>query len=151
MAYALFYVIFVSVLVIAITPSSGVMIKASVVTVGLAYSLVAATLCYRVFAHARLTADPTGLTIANPFRGNQHLAWDDIATMQADRLLIIHATNGAKCIAWVVQKNGWSRYRHQRTDADDAIDELALLAGRALGTGPKNFGRVVVSAVETNT
>jgi xanthine/uracil permease len=150
-AYAMFYVIFVSVLLVDVTSNSSDVFEALIVIVGLLYTLIAAALCYRVFVHARLIADPSGLTIANPFRGNQHLAWSSIATMSPDRLLTIHDAAGKKYIAWVVQKNGWARWHHERTDADDTIDELAMLAGRALGTGPRSFVPVVVSPVAAAT
>lgn len=104
-----------------------------------AYLAIGLALCFRVFVHARVTARPSGLEIANPFRGNQFLTWAEIASMRADRLLIIHDTAGKKHIAWVIQKNGWHRAHGQRREADDAIDELGRLATQALGADARSF------------
>jgi hypothetical protein len=138
-AFVIFYAIFVGVTLNSETSTTSGGDQAVVIIVGLFYVLAAGGLAYRVFIHSHVTADATGLTIANPFRSDQHLTWDAIASMKADRLLWIFDTAGQRHIAWVIQKNGWSRMRHERTEADVAIDELGQLAGRALGTGPKSF------------
>lgn len=103
-----------------------------------AYLAIGLALCYRVFVHSRVTAGPTGIEIANPFRANQFLAWDQIASMRPDRLLIICDQAGRRHIAWVIQKNGWSRARGLRAPADEAVDELGRLATQALGA-PRSF------------
>jgi hypothetical protein len=138
-AFTMFYVIFVGLALSSLGTRSAWAPKAVVVVVGLAYVAISGALAYRVFVHARVVADPTGLTIANPFRGDQHLAWSQIASMRADRLLLIEGTDGRRRVAWVIQKNGWDRARRRRTDADEAIEEMGVLAGRALGTGPRAF------------
>lgn len=105
----------------------------------MAFLTLGAFLSYRVFVHARVTAGPDALEIANPFRSSYSLSWESIASMRADRLLIISDTAGRRHIAWVIQKNGWSRAKGLRSAADDAIDELGALAGRALGSAPRSF------------
>jgi hypothetical protein len=109
------------------------------VLVLVAYSAGGAVLAYRVFAHARVLATDQGLVISNPFRGDQFVAWGDISSIKADRLLIITVASGQRVIAWVIQKNGWSRARHERTAADEAIDEMAALASRILGGPARQF------------
>jgi hypothetical protein len=110
--------------------------------VSLVFIGLAGLLTFRVFVHARVTADARGVTIANPFRGDQHLEWAEIASMRADRLLIITDTRGERHIAWVIQKNGWTRATHRHDHADDAIDELGALGGRALNTTPRHYASV---------
>lgn len=110
-----------------------------VVLLGLAYSLIAGTLLFRVLAHAKVIAGPDGLRISNPFRGDQVVEWRDIAGLEADRLLIVRTTDGRRIIAWAIQKNGWARFRHVTTEADRAVADMGRLAGRALGTGPRDF------------
>jgi hypothetical protein len=105
----------------------------------MAFLVVGALLSYRVFVHARVSAGPDALEIANPFRSTYTLTWESIASMRADRLLIIRDTSGRRHIAWVIQKNGWSRSKGLRSEADDAIDELGALAGRALGGAPRSY------------
>lgn len=104
-----------------------------------AYLALGLALCFRVFVHARVTAGPTGLEVANPFRGLQFFPWDQIASMRADRLLIVGDIHGESHIAWVIQKNGWPRARNLRSDADDAIDELQRFAHQALGESARTF------------
>jgi hypothetical protein len=94
--------------------------------------LVAAVLAYRVFAHSRLAATEDGLVVSNPFRSDQRVGWGDISSMAAERLLIVRLTNGRRVVVWAVQKNGWSRARHQRSHADKVIAELSDLASSRL-------------------
>lgn len=113
--------------------------RVAILAIGLGYCAIAGLLGYRVLFHARVVADERGLLIANPFRGDQRLAWGEIASMRADRLLWITTNDGQRHIAWVIQKNGVDRLRGRRTAADEAIEELGRLAGRALNTAPKQF------------
>jgi hypothetical protein len=107
--------------------------------VEMTYLVLGALLSFRVFVHSRVTARSDGIEIANPFRPTYVMKWESIASMRADRLLIIRDITGRQHIAWVIQKNGWSRAKRLRSDADDAIDELSALAGRALGGAPRAF------------
>ncbi len=138
-AFSFFYVFFESLLVRSIDSSSSNFYRASPVIVGFFYVIIGGTLLYRVIGHARVEARPEGLFIANPFRGDQMIAWGDIASMKPDRLLIVTLTSGQRVIAWVIQKNGIDRAKHRRTESDKAIDELGVLAGRALGRDALTF------------
>jgi hypothetical protein len=136
-----FWLIFEYTATIGISSKSSVLERFVPVVVGLAYSMIAGGLLYRTLLHAKVIAHPNGLTIANPFRSDQQIGWDQIASMRADRLLQITTTDGRTVIAWVIQKNGVDRARHRATEADRAIEEMGRLAGRALGTAPKEFAR----------
>lgn len=144
-AFCTSYVLLVGLTLTTVDANSSWGPKALVVGVGLLYVLLGGLLAYRVFVHARVTADASGLRIANPFRRDQEVRWDEIVSMKADRLLLIQCVDGRDRVAWVIQKNGWSRLRHERTDADEAIDELGRLAGRALKTGPRDFAAIAAS------
>jgi len=133
LGFSIFFVI-VGLLVVHAMPAYPSTLEEFIpVGVLLTYCLIGAVLAYRVFAHARVIATPSGLLISNPFRSDQFVDWSDIDWMRADRLLTIGLTNGSRVIAWVIQKNGWNRARHDRTAADDAIDELSLLASEQTG------------------
>jgi xanthine/uracil permease len=140
LGFVIFYVLFEALLISRIDSNSSSFTKSLPIVVGLAYSLVGAALLYRVLVHARVVAHEGGLSISNPFRGDQNLAWNEIASMTPERLLIIRCHDGRRVIAWVIQKNGWSRMRQIRQESDEAIDELGALATRALGT-PTSFTR----------
>ena len=106
----------------------------------LAFSVISAILSYRVFAHAKVIATADGLIISNPFRGDQRIKWSEIVDIKPDRLLIITTTDDRKLIAWAIQKNGWNRWRHERTQADEAIDQMSRLATEQTGE-PREFVR----------
>ncbi len=138
--FSIFYVIFEVVLVARVHSDSSLLIKCAPVVVGLAYTLIGAALLYRVLAHAKVLALPDGLVISNPFRSDQKVAWGQIESMSPERLLIIHLHDGTTVVAWVIQKNGWSRWRQLRQAADQTIDDLGSHATRALGV-PTSFAR----------
>jgi len=103
------------------------------IAITLAYTIASALLAYRVFAYSRLLATPDGLIVDNPFRSEQRVDWGSIEWMRADRLLTIGLVGGGKVTVWVVQKNGWHRARHERSTADEVIDELSALATAETG------------------
>jgi hypothetical protein len=138
-AFVLCYVIIIGWALYALSPIQSWASRIAVIGVGVAYVVIGGGLAYRVLVHARVTADVNGLNIANPFRGDQRIPWDRIAWMQPDRLLLVYELDGTRRIAWAIQKNGWDRTHHRRTAADEAIAELGRLAGRALGTAPRDF------------
>ena len=139
LAFVIGYGLMLGITVNHVSPHSSFTSKVVWTLGSLVYVLVSAALAYRVFVHSALIATDEGLTIANPFRSNQHLWWGEISSMRADRLLRIQCQDGRVVIAWTVQKNGWSRMKGRRTDADEVIDEVGRLAGLALNTPPKNF------------
>ena len=138
-AFALFFVLFDTLLISNISADSSLLDKAVPVVVIFVYVMCGVTLLYRVLVHAKLVANEQGVRIANPFRDDQLLAWSEITSMRADRLLMIRCVDSRQTVAWVIQKNGWARYRQIRTDADEVIDELSALANRALKTDSINF------------
>jgi uncharacterized integral membrane protein len=139
-SFSIFYVIFEAVLVARVQTDSPWWVKSAPVVIGLFYTLLGGGLLYRVIGHAKMLAHEDGLIISNPFRSDQTLSWSEIEYMSPDRLLIIHRHDGTKVVAWVIQKNGWSRWRHIRREADQAIDDLGAFATRARGV-PTVFAR----------
>jgi hypothetical protein len=138
-AFTLCYILFMTWTLDALSPIGSWADRFAVLGVGVAYIVIGGGLAFRVLVHARVVANADGLIIANPFRGDQHVPWERISWMRANRLLWVYENGGTRHIAWAIQKNGWDRSHDRRTAADEAIEEFGKMAGRALGTAPRDF------------
>lgn len=88
-----------------------------------ALSLVALGYAWRFGLHPRLRAEPTGVTVVNPFSVHR-FSWPDLRVIAPGENGLVLATVDARAEAWCVQKSNRATRKGRLTRADRITGEL---------------------------
>ena len=86
-------------------------------------SAVALGYAWRFGLHPRLRADPSGVTVVNPF-STTRFAWEDIRVIAPGENGLVLATPDARAEAWCIQKSNTAARKGRLTRADRITREL---------------------------